>query len=164
MYVPGKGITHSSETWWTCLQGCDVRELVADSPGIFVWVKMLLYFPNTTRPSLELTKPNKVYNLLDFIFDCSFLLLSSPVLLIIDLFLQSGSQTWGKVTSQAKIFQFCPMPDRTSCVLTCTRIWSPRAGDWRWLFLITTLKVFLCPVFFLSPTSDTQKIQKIART
>lgn len=24
--VPGKGITHSSETRWTCLQGCDFRE------------------------------------------------------------------------------------------------------------------------------------------
>lgn len=167
VHVPGKGITHSSETWGTCLQGYDVRELVADSPlGFLSELKFYFTFPTLHAWfSLEL-KPSKVYNLLDFSFACNFLLASFPVLLIFALFLESGSQIWGKVTNQAIIFQFWPVPDTelANCVLTCARIWSPRAGDWRCLLLITTLKVFLSPVFFLSPRSDTQKIQGISRT
>lgn len=52
VYVPGKGITHSSETWWTCLQGCDFRELVADSPlGSSSELKFYFAFPTLHGPA-----------------------------------------------------------------------------------------------------------------
>ena len=171
--VPRKGITHSSETWWTCLQrrfrwtclqGRDFRESVADSPlGLLSGLKF--YFLNTTPLSLELTKPSKVYNLLTFNFACTFLLASFPVLLTIALFLESWNQTWGKLINQATSFQFLPMPDTElpNCAFTPTRTRSPRAGVWRRLLLITIWRAFLGPVFILFPRSDTHQIQGIPK-
>lgn len=56
---------------WTCSQGWDFRESVADSPlGFLSGLKF--YFPNTTQLNLQLTNPSPVYNLLTFNFACTF--------------------------------------------------------------------------------------------
>lgn len=161
MYVPGKGITPSSETWGTCLQGSDGRELVADSPlGFLSELKFYFTFPtlhgsawsaNLARTELQLCLQFSPCFLSCGINHCFISGKWKP-----DIGKSGQSSNNTPVLASAR--------HRTFCVLTCTRIWSSRAGDWRWLLPITTLKVFLGPVFFLSPRSDTQKIRGISRT
>lgn len=154
-------VSHCSETWGTCLQGSDGRELVADSPlGFLSELKFYFTFPtlhgsawssNLARTELQLCLQFSPCFLSCAINHCSVSGKWKP-----DIGKSGQSSNNTPVLASAR--------HRTFCVLTCTRIWSSRAGDWRWLLLITTLKVFLSPVFFLSPRSDTQKIWGISRT